>query len=296
MKPKQATIIYNPVSGRNMFRERRVRKMTKLLESRGISTNVAATAGPNTGASLAREAISDGSDVIICHGGDGTLNEVLPGVAGTSAKLAVWAGGTANVTARDLKMPGRLTGVADVIAQGKTMQISLGTATNNNGSRYFLMFAGIGLDASICRGVNPGLKRLTGQIAFWISGINHLVAWREKPFSITVDGQRYESGFSVVATGKGYGGGLVMAPAAGLENTDFQVFIMPKGLTRFAYIRALINAVAGRSSGTKGRLVRGTDVVAEGTVETWVQVDGEPIAPLPMRFSVVPRALSIIVP
>jgi len=270
--------------------------MIKLLEDQGISTSAAATCGPNTGADLAREAIGHDSDVIICYGGDGTLNEVLPGIVGSNAKLAVWAGGTANVTARDLKMPRRLGRVADVIAKGNAMRISLGMASTNAESRYFLMFAGIGLDASICRGVNPGLKRLTGQIAFWISGINHLVAWREKPFSITVDGQRYESGFSVVANGKGYGGGIVMAPAARLEKPDFQVFIMPKGLTRFAYIRALINAVAGRSSGTKGRLVRGTDVVAEGTVETWVQVDGEPIAPLPMRFSVVPRALSIIVP
>jgi YegS/Rv2252/BmrU family lipid kinase len=296
MKPRRATIIYNPVSGRNMFRGRRVRKMIELLEGRGISTNAAATFGPNTGANLAREAISDGSDLIICHGGDGTLNEMLAGVAGSSAKLAVWAGGTANVTARDLRMPQRLGRVADVIAQGRTMEISLGMARNDGVSRYFLMFAGIGLDASICRAVNPELKRLTGQIAFWVSGIKHLVAWREKPFSITVDGEIYESGFSLVANGKGYGGGIVMAPGARLEEADFQVFIMPRGLSRFAYIRALINAVAGRSAGTRGRLVRGADVTAEGRAETWVQVDGEPIGTLPMRFSIVPRALSIIVP
>src|SRR5262249_40937742 len=128
MKPRKATIIYNPVSGRNLFRERRVRKMIRLLECRGIKANAAATYGPNTGANLAGEAISAGSDVIICHGGDGTLNEVLPGVAGRDAQLAVWAGGTANVTARDVRMPGRLSSVADVIARGKTKRICLGMA------------------------------------------------------------------------------------------------------------------------------------------------------------------------
>src|SRR5215470_16141780 len=174
MKPRRATIIYNPVSGRNLFREGRVHKMIRLLESRGIIADSAATYGPNTGANLAREAIRAGSEVIICHGGDGTLNEVLPGVAGEDAKLAVWAGGTANVTARDLKMPRRLSRVADVIARGKTMQIFLGMASNDVASRYFLMFAGIGVDASICRGVNPRLKRLGGQLAFWVSGIKHL--------------------------------------------------------------------------------------------------------------------------
>jgi YegS/Rv2252/BmrU family lipid kinase len=296
MKPKRATIIYNPVSGRNMFREQRVSAMIKLLESRGIPTNAAATSGPNTGANLARKAISDGSGVIICYGGDGTLNEVIPGIVGSSANLAVWAGGTANVTARDLKMPRRLTGVSDVIARGKTMQISLGMTNNNNATRYFLMFAGIGLDASICRGVNPDLKRLTGKFAFWVSGIKHLIAWREKAFSITVDGESYESGFSLVANGKGYGGGIVMAPGARLEEPDFQVFIMPRGLSRFAYIRALVNAAVGHTAGTRGRLVRATHIAAEGIAETWVQVDGEPIGTLPMRFSIIPKALSIVVP
>src|SRR5215831_9204779 len=150
MKPRRATIIYNPVSGRRLFRERRVRRMIELLEGRGISANAAATHGPHTGARLAREAIRAGSDLIICHGGDGTLNEVLPGIAGEEATLAVWAGGTANVTARDLKMPRRLGRVADVIARGKTMQICLGMANNSREGRRFLMFAGIGLDASIC--------------------------------------------------------------------------------------------------------------------------------------------------
>src|SRR5215469_4030779 len=152
MKPRRATIIYNPVSGRNLFRQRRVRKMIRLLERRGIIANAAATYGPNTGADLARDAIRAGSDVIICYGGDGTLNEVLPGVAGENSKLAVWAGGTANVTARDLNMPRRLSRVADVIARGKTMKICLGMASSDVASRYFLMFAGIGVDESICRG------------------------------------------------------------------------------------------------------------------------------------------------
>src|SRR5262249_58091805 len=100
MKPRRATIIYNPVSGRNLFRERRVRKMIRVLGSRGGIATAAPTYGPNTGAKLARDAIRAGSEVIICYGGDGTLNELLPGVAGEGAQLAVWAAGTANVTAR----------------------------------------------------------------------------------------------------------------------------------------------------------------------------------------------------
>ena len=85
MKSIRATIIYNPVSGRNLFRERKVWKMIRLLGERGVVEDAAATYGPETGASLAREAVGSGSEVIICHGGDGTLNEVLQGIAGSSA-------------------------------------------------------------------------------------------------------------------------------------------------------------------------------------------------------------------
>jgi YegS/Rv2252/BmrU family lipid kinase len=296
MKPTKATIIYNPVSGRSLFRERKVWKMIRLLGERGVVADAAATYGPETGASLAREAVGSGSEVIICHGGDGTLNEVLQGIAGSSAKLAVWAGGTANVAAAELNMPHGLNRVADVIARGKTMQVSVGIAENAVRSRYFLMFAGIGLDASICRGVVPRLKRLTGQIAFWVSGIKHLVAWRETRFSIAVNGQRYESGFSLIANGKGYGGGIRMAPGARLDEDQFQVFMMPAGAGRSGYLRALINIVAGRTDRTGGRLVAARSVVAESSAETWVQVDGELIGTLPMSFHILPQALLVLIP
>jgi YegS/Rv2252/BmrU family lipid kinase len=296
MKSIRATIIYNPVSGRNLFRERKVRKMIRLLQARGLEADVAPTYGPNTGANLAREAVANGSEVIVCHGGDGTLNEVLQGIAGTGAKLAVWAGGTANVAAGELNMPHGLNRIADVIARGKTMQVCVGIAKNSERSRYFLMFAGIGLDASICRGVVPRLKRLTGQIAFWVSGIKHFLAWRENRFSITIDGHCYESGFSLVANGKGYGGGIRMAPGARLDEAAFQVFMMPKGAGRLGYLRALLNIVLGRTDRTGGRLVSGRNVVAEGSAETWVQVDGEPIGTLPMSFNIIPETLSVIVP
>jgi len=295
MKPKRATIIYNPISGRKLFRQWRVRKMIRLLEQRGIAATAVATSGPNTGSRAAREAIDAGSEVIICHGGDGTLNEVLQGVACGKATLAVWAGGTANVVARDLNIPRRLDKVADVIATGKTKKICLGKATSDGWARYFLMFAGIGLDASICRGVMPGLKRLVGQGAFWVSGIQHFIAWPENSFLITVDGESYESGFSLIANGKGYGGGIRIAPGARLDEAAFQVFIMPRSAGRLKYLRALLNAVAG-STRTGGRLVKTQCLLADSDGETWVEVDGEPIGRLPMTFTVVPEALTVIIP
>src|SRR5687768_4661246 len=100
MTQKRATIIYNPMSGRPARRADNARRMAELLAERGIQAEARATAGPDDATRLAREAVNNGSDIIISYGGDGTLNEVLQGIIGSRAALAIWAGGTANVVAR----------------------------------------------------------------------------------------------------------------------------------------------------------------------------------------------------
>src|SRR6185295_887719 len=155
-------------------------------------------------------AVADHVDIIVSYGGDGTLNEVIQGVAMSETALAVWPGGTANVVARDIGMMTSIERLADIIAAGKTKRVALGVAKRDEGetgregdrvtslapsprlpvppspshSRYFLMMAGIGIDASIARGVNHRLKRATGEFAYWWCGIKHLFFGRAEPFSI----------------------------------------------------------------------------------------------------------------
>ena len=285
------------MSGRRARRADLARQMAQLLAERGIQTEARATAGPNDATRLAREAVADGSEIVISYGGDGTLNEVLQGIVGSPATLAVWAGGTANVVARDLCLPTGVERLADVIAAGKTRRITLGLAKSRRASeRYFFMFAGIGLDASIARKVNPKLKRRTGEFAFWVEGIKHILTWRAEPFTIEIDGKKFESVFALIGNGKGYGGGLCMAPNADLEEPMFEIYMVPKRATNFAYLRDLA-AVARGNPAIKGvNIVKGRHVKANSSDEPWVEVDGELIGPLPMTFDVVPDALSVIVP
>lgn len=317
MNPKRATIIYNPMSGRPGRRAEGVREMTRLLSQRGIDSDVRATTGPEDAARLAKEALAEGASIIISYGGDGTVNEVIQELAGTEAALAVWPGGTSNVVARDLGVPFEVTQVAEMIAAGKTRRISLGLAKSGDGetrrrgdaaklalspsrpvapSRYFLMMAGIGLDASIARAVNKKLKRRTGEFAYWLTGIRHFFQWRPEPFTIEVDGHRYESAFALVGNGKGYGGGMVLTPNARLEEPWFEVYIVPPLRNNLAYLRALRACMRGRPDVPGVSLIKGKHVVANSAVEPWVEADGEVIGPLPMTFDIVPDALSVIVP
>jgi YegS/Rv2252/BmrU family lipid kinase len=268
---------------------------------------------------LAREAAQRGVDMVVSYGGDGTLNEVLQGLVGSQTALAVWAGGTANVVARDLKMPESIDQLAGVIARGKTKRIALGVAgrKQDDGSgddgaaraaemrgqmagpaqrRYFFMFAGIGLDASIARRVSSKLKKRTGQLAFWIEGLKHILTWRPEPFTVDVDGIKYSAVFALIANGKGYGGGLCMAPEAKLEEPSFEVYIVPRRATNLAYLFDLLACARGTTGRTDATIVRGRHIVANSSHEPWVEVDGEVIGPLPMSFDVVPDAQSIIVP
>ncbi len=207
---RSAVIIYNPGSGRRRGRHQAVSQMVELLQPRGLSVEPRATAAPGDATRLSRDALAAGVQTIVVHGGDGTVNEALQPLVGGPTPLAVWPGGTANVLARELALPGDLEGVADMIAAGRTRRVSVGRA----GSRYFLVMAGVGLDAALVRAVNPRLKRLTGQGAFWIAWLQQLIRWQPQPFMIEVDGQRYGATFTVLANAASYGGGLRIAPAS----------------------------------------------------------------------------------
>jgi diacylglycerol kinase family enzyme len=129
MPQQRAVIIYNPMSGRAGSRAEDARHMISLLAARGIQADACATTGPDHATRLAREAVNDGVEIIISYGGDGTLNEVIQGMAQSRAALAVWPGGTSNVVARDLEMPFTIERIAEVIVSGKTQRIALGLAT-----------------------------------------------------------------------------------------------------------------------------------------------------------------------
>lgn len=270
------------------------------MGERGIEAEAYATAAPDDATRLAREAIERGTDIIISYGGDGTLNEVLQAMIGSRASLAVWAGGTANVVAVDLGMPSGIRQLGDVIARGKTRRISVGMARAEDAARmverYFFMFAGIGLDASIARNVNLRLKRRTGEFAFWVEGMKHLITWRAEPFTVDVDGQKYESTFTLIGNGKGYGGGICITPGAKLEEPWFELYILPPLRAKTAYLGELVTCLRGRRENSRARLVRGRHIKVNSSRKPLVEVDGEIIGPLPMRFDVVPDALSIIVP
>jgi len=298
MRRRRAAVIFNPMSGRPGRRRGRVATFTTALQSYGIDAVAREPRGVGDATRLTRDALDDGAEVVVSYGGDGTVNEVLQAMIGRDAHLAVWPGGTANLLAVDVGMPRDPLAVAAVIASGKTCRINVGRArlSGEATERYFVMCAGVGLDASICRATNPKLKRWTGQFAFWVAGVRRMIVGRPESFTIEIDGARYRTIFAVVANGPRYGGGFVLTPRASLAAPTLEVFVAHERSHGLAYVPDVVRCLRGRTETASQVVVSAATVRATSTGRPWVELDGELVGQLPATFDLVPDALSVIVP
>lgn len=267
------------------------------MKSLGLEVELKLTGGPGDATELAARAARNGSSDVIVAGGDGTINEAIQGVIGTKARLGIIPRGTANVLARELGLPLDEEQAATVAARGNSRRIHLGLAIDEttNVSRHFALMAGIGLDASIVRRVQPSLKKRIGKGAFWVSGLSHLASWDPHPFTLEIDGREYTATFAAIGKAARYGGDLAITPGARLDQPEFEVCVIETS-NRFRYLRLLSYAMRDGMprDNPQVKFVKTARVRAHGN--TQVQIDGELIGKLPMRFEIAPQSLEVIVP
>jgi diacylglycerol kinase (ATP) len=298
MLTRKAILISNPKTGRYVSRRKRpIQEFAAYLESHGIEIELQMTSRPGEATEFAMRAANNGTTDVIVAGGDGTINEAIQGLMGTNARLAIIPRGTANVLARELNLPLDQEEAVGVIARGNSRRIHFGVAINEetNTHRYFALMAGIGLDASVVRRVQPSLKKRIGKGAFWVSGLSHLATWNPRPFTLEIDGHSYTATFAAVGNAARYGGDLAITPRARIDEPQFEICII-ETLSRFRYLHLLSYAMReGMPQDKRGvRFIKAASVKAYG--EAAVQVDGEVIGQLPMRFEIAPHSLDVIVP
>jgi len=295
---RRAILISNPKTGRYGARRLRpVQDVAAQLRSLGVEVDLKLTSAPEEATEIAARAARNGSSDVIVAGGDGTINEAIQGMAGSKARLAIIPRGTANVLARELNLPLDDELATAVAARGNARRIHLGRATEETTgkSRLFVLMAGIGLDASVVQRVQPRLKKRIGKGAFWLSGLSHLADWKPSPFTLEIGGRTYTGTFAAIGKAARYGGDLAITPGARLEEPEFEICII-ETVSRVSYLRLLSYALrAGMPKDKPGvRFVKAASVEAKGDAP--VQVDGELIGQLPMRFEIAAESLEIIVP
>jgi YegS/Rv2252/BmrU family lipid kinase len=235
--------------------------------------------------------------VIVC-GGDGTINEAAQALVGSQTRLVIWPSGTANVLAKDLRLPRHPAELAELIAARSVRTISVGRAVKpeENWQRYFLLMAGIGLDAEIINGLNLDLKRRIGFGAYWAASLDYLARWPLKPFSLTVNEQTFEATFAIVANAPSYAGWFTLAPGARLEDEKLDVCLF-SSRSRIEYLSYALQSLRGsHTSRSQVTYLSAQEAAACAMEPIFVQLDGELVGSLPMRFECVPRALRVVAP
>ncbi len=255
------------------------------------------TTGPRTAAALARECIGNGADVILAAGGDGTINEIANGMVGQETPLGILPGGTANVLAMEMGIGGNMVKTAATLADLTPERISLGRIENAQEERHFVLMAGAGLDAMIVYNIDAKLKASFGKVAYWLGGFSQF--GRSLPeFDVRSDGHNARCSFALASRVKNYGGDLSIARNASLFSDHFDVVLF-EGPNSWPYMKYLMGVITGRLNNMKGvvRLqTKSLELDCSSDPGIYVQIDGEFAGRLPARLSIVPNALTLLVP
>jgi len=294
----KAVLIHNPKAGRGRRRQKELELACDYLASRNIPVQLEETAGPGMATELARQAAAAGFDLVIVCGGDGTVNEVVNGLAGTSTPMALLPAGTGNILAKELRLPWNVLHAARLIPEGEVRRIALGRA----GGRYFLAVAGVGVDANIVYKLEARMKSSLGQLSYWLESLRQMFAYSLPTFRLVADGSPVEATFAVIGRTSHYGGPIRITTGANLLADDFEVVAITTRW-RIAFLLYLLGVWTHSLKKMPGvHFFRTRRLRCEAARTTrknphiYVECDGELSGQLPQDFLIVPDALSLVFP
>jgi YegS/Rv2252/BmrU family lipid kinase len=235
---------------------------------------------------------------VVAVGGDGTVNEVVQGLAGRGAELAVIPRGTGWDFVRTYGIPRKLEDAVAVARDGASREIDLGRAAYHGGESYFANIASAGMSGAIAKRANATSKALGGKVSYAWATFAVFARWRNDEVRVAVDGERREARMHdvVVANGRYFGGGMKICPAAEPDDGVFDVLLIGD-LTKRDLLFTLPKTYKGRHlPHPKAEVLRGKVVEIDACEPLPVELDGEQPGTTPARFEVVPKALRLRVP
>lgn len=287
-RPPRLLVVFNPAAGRR--RGRLFRGTLDALRAGGARLELMETTARGDAERFAAAADPAAWDAVVAAGGDGTINEVINGLAGRDLPLGLLPLGTANVLAREIGLEVTPHAIAGTILRGERRRIALGSA---NG-RVFAAMAGIGFDARVVAGVSLPLKRVAGRLAYGVRALRDFAGHAPCAYRLSVDGTPATASLVIVANGRFYGGAFVCAPRARLEDPSFEVVLLD-GPGRRALLGAALALGRGRLDRYAGaRIVTAHEVVVEAPAGEPVQADGDIVTAVPVRIAVDPRRLDLL--
>ncbi len=285
-------VILNPNAGHGRAADDEAAAMQALTDL-GAEFDLVKTSGPGDAIAIARAAAEQGYDVVCAMGGDGTVNEVINGIAGTGATLAVIPVGTGNDFASALGVPkGDVAAACRILARGQKRPMDLCRVNE----RYFASSFGAGFDARVTKAANERFKRYGGIWTYIFAVMSVIWSFRPSPMRITVDGREIAASPLLIAVTnwKSYGGGMYICPGAEIDDGLFDVCIVDNvPILKFLY--SFPRVIRGAHVGMREvEMLRARSVhIACSRVETY-HVDGEVFEADDMELALVPGGIDVV--
>lgn len=287
-------IILNPAAGSAENTEALREKFTRFGPH-----EIRATAEPGDAQRFAQEAAGEGCELIISAGGDGTLNEVVNGVAAENSQVRVGIVplGTGNDFARSIGLPAKIDDCLEIIAHGQTKAIDLVRVTSDQ-VRYFVNVSAGGFSGLVDEKLTPEIKKTWGPLAYFRGAAAALPELRAYKTTIVFDGAetiRMNLYNVIVANGRFVAGGIPVAPEAIINDGVVDVFLIPeKPKAELTVVVAQI--LLGKHVGNDAIVYRrAATIEVNSKPGMWFNVDGELVGNEPALFEVMPGAMQFIV-
>jgi diacylglycerol kinase (ATP) len=253
---------------------------------------------------LARRAVDDGAELLVVVGGDGSVHEVVNGIAQREGvEIAVIPRGTGWDFARSLGLPRNTDRAIEVALSGHVRAIDLGRATyrlwaGGEGQSWFANVASAGMSGAIAQRANDTTKALGGKVSYVWATFAVFARWRNGEVAVTVgdESRRARMHDVIVSNGPYIGGGMKISPEAEPDDGQFDVLLIGD-LTK----RDLLVTLPKTFRGThlphpKAEVLRGSRVSIEAPEPLPIELDGEQPGTTPATFELVSRALRVRVP
>lgn len=293
LKRREALVIVNPAA-HNAPSKKRLREANRYLKERGWSLEWVWTQKEGDAIEIARRATEHKVPLVLVCAGDGTLNEAVNGLAGSQTAVSVIPAGTSDLWAREAGIPRKPLEAVKLIERSRPVAVDLGRA----GDRYFLLMAGIGVDAAVTQNASLALKRRFGAVAYAVSAIRELFRFKGQTGNVRLDDETIEVKALQVIAGntQRYAGVTKVTPDAQINDGMLDVCIY-KGEGAGDMLAHALRTLLRRhlkSDKTVFRRVKHIEMSFDPPFP--VQVDGDNLQPPPTEAVAVPRALWVMVP
>jgi diacylglycerol kinase (ATP) len=313
----KALLLHNPQSGRQRHRRRlaTIEAVREVLSQGGAEVEIITPETPEAAEPQVRSALSSGFDTVFACGGDGTVHQALQVLAGTEVALGVIPMGTANALANDLGLGRDPLRAAEIMRGSRFRPVRLGklrfpSSANTQESRYFILAAGVGLDAAMFYQLAAVAKEQLGVMGYYVEAFRQWGKQKypffEVEFCDLQGTTRKERVTQLLAVRLNNFGGIIkrLAPGASLDRSDLQLILF-KTKSRVRYLRFIASRLFQQDwRDPYIELVHSTavccrhlqDASTAASTRIYTEADGELLGGLPAEITIADESVNLLTP